>query len=85
MGLITLAALIWFFYIGADYHANRPRQPDPVAGRVYPLNDRGTALYLTRDERDRFDETGYSVFGMFVAMCVLKVIRVNTFGRGTKP
>jgi hypothetical protein len=85
VALIAIAVLIWFFYIGFDYVANLSRHPDPAAGRVYPLNEHYVTVYQTRDQRDRFDEIKYSVFGMLATTFILKAIRVNTFGRGTKP
>jgi hypothetical protein len=83
--LIAFVAGIWFFYVFYDYQATLPRHPDQVAGRVYPLNEHFITVYQTRDQHDRLDGIGYTAVGMFVAMFVLKAIRVNTFGRGTKP
>jgi hypothetical protein len=84
MFLIAFAAGIGFFYILADYHATLPQHPDPIAGRIYPLNDHYMTLYQTRDQRDRIDGVLYIVFGVLGAAVVLQAIRVNTFGRGSK-
>jgi hypothetical protein len=83
--LIAFVGIMWASYLSSTYQATLPRYPDPVAGRIYPRNIHGVVVYQTRDQRDRIDRIEYSWIVMLVAMFALIAIRVNTFGRGTKP
>lgn len=44
IGMTTFLSFMWLFF---DYQANRPRQPQPQVGRVYPLSNHGAIVYKT--------------------------------------
>jgi len=44
---IFIASFLSLLWVSADYGLNRSRQPQPEARRIYPLNDHGTASYIT--------------------------------------
>ena len=48
-------AFTLFGVIGAavQFDATRPVDPDPAAGRVFPLSNRGHIVYLTKQEQVR--------------------------------
>src|ERR1700690_889871 len=47
LGLIGLAGFVWTSSLWYAYQRTLPRHPDPVAGRVYPLNVHGIVVYQT--------------------------------------
>ena len=40
----TFLSFMWLF---GDYQSNRPRQPQPQVGWVYPLSNHGAIVYIT--------------------------------------
>jgi hypothetical protein len=55
--------LIWYLY--DFYGRTRPRQPEPSLGRIIPLNNHGTVVFLTKGEDNLLIWIFYSqcVFG----------------------
>jgi len=54
--MLRVISSIWLAWISAVWIAmnyfgfHRPRTPIPAEGRLYPFNDHGTVVYLTRAE-----------------------------------
>jgi hypothetical protein len=85
VGLLGLAGIVWTSSLWYAYQRTLPRHPDPVAGRVYPLNVHGIVVYQTRDERNWLDEIQYSSIGLFAASALMAAIHQKKFGRPPTP
>ena len=72
--------LRWSLSIWYQYQRILPRHPDPVAGRIYPLNVHGIVVYQTLGERDWLDEIQYSSIAVFVASALMAAIHEKKFG-----
>jgi hypothetical protein len=64
MAIVGFACWIWSTNVEFVYQKTLPRHPDPVAGRVYPLNVHGIVVYLTREEQDRLYGREWSPFAI---------------------
>jgi hypothetical protein len=84
-GMIGLAGILWTSSLWYEYQKTLPRHPDPVAGRVYPLNVHGIVVYQTRDERNWLDEIQYSSIVIFAASALMAAIHQKKFGRPAIP
>ena len=62
----SLAFSISFFY------RDLPNRPRPEVGRIYPLNNHGYYLYLTRKEHLEETVSGYVGLGLFLLICVIE-------------
>jgi hypothetical protein len=85
IGLIGLAGILWTSSIWYDYQRALPRHPDPLAGRVYPLNAHGIIVYQTREERNWLDEIQYSSIAVFVVGALMGLVYDKKFGRPPTP
>jgi len=85
VGLIGLAGIVWTASIWYQYQRLLPRHPDPVAGRVFPLNVHGIVVYETRDERNWLDEIQYSSMAIFAASALMAAIHQKKYGRPATP
>jgi hypothetical protein len=49
----ALMATLWIGFVVLEIHygASRPRLPDEASGRIFPLNNHGCVVYLTRSEQ----------------------------------
>ena len=81
VGLIGLAGIVWTASLWFEYQRTLPRHPDPVLGRVYPLNVHGIVVYQTRAERNRLDEIQYSSIALFAVSALMAAIHQRKFGR----
>jgi hypothetical protein len=51
----VLASVAYLIYLDMHYFIDTPRNPDPIAGRVFPLTvNHGYLVYVTQEERSRF-------------------------------
>jgi len=66
-GLCVAALAAWLFhlYIFFQYDDTRPRVPDKSIGRVYPQNNHGHVVYLTKEEDHRLTKLTITAFGLF--------------------
>jgi hypothetical protein len=85
VGLIGLAGIVWTASIWYRYQRTLPRHPDPVVGRVYPLNVHGIVVYQTGDERNWLDEIQYSSIAVFAASALMAAIHKKKFGGPPTP
>ena len=85
MGLVRLAGIVWTSSLWYGYQKTLPRDPDQVAGRVYPLNVHGIVVYRTRDERNWLDEIQYSSIAIFAASALMAAIHQKKFRRPPVP
>lgn len=53
--ILGFAGQFWSQAIWDRYWNQLPRSPDPVAGRIYPLNMHGVAAYQTLGERSHLE------------------------------
>lgn len=83
--LFALMGWLWAGGLYNRYHGMLPRQPDAVAGRIYPLNAHGIVVYQTREERDRLNEVLYSPIGLGVASGLMAAIYQKKFSRARNP
>jgi hypothetical protein len=42
-----IASFLCHMWLFGDYQSNRPPQPQPEIGRIYPLSNHGTIVYIT--------------------------------------
>ena len=59
----SLALLFWLNY---HYFSTCPRVPDSQSGNIYPLNNRGTFVYLTETEHSKMLAAETLFFGMWL-------------------
>ena len=85
IGFVGLAGILWTSSLWYQYQSTLPRRPDPVAGRVYPLNVHGIVVYQTRDERNRLDEVQYSSIGVFALGVLIGALHRKKFGQPPTP
>jgi hypothetical protein len=85
MGIVGLVGISWSSSLWYQYQRTLPRHPDPVAGRIYPLNVHGIVVYQTRDERNWLDEIDYSSIAVFAAGGLMGAIYQKKFGRPPIP
>jgi hypothetical protein len=64
MAIVGFAGWIWSTNVEFTYQKTLPRQPDAVAGRVYPLNVHGIVVYLTHDEESRLHGREWSSYAL---------------------
>lgn len=51
-GLMFLS-LAFLFWLNSHYFSTCPRVPDSQSGNIYPLDNRGTFVYLTETENSK--------------------------------
>jgi len=85
ISLIGFAGILWTYSVWYEYQRALPRRPDPVAGRVYPLNVHGIVVYQTRGERNWLDEIQYCSIAVFAVGGLMGLICEKKFGRPPTP
>jgi len=85
LAILGLVGISWSSSLWYQYQRTLPRHPDPVAGRIYPLNVHGIVVYQTRDERNWLDEVEYSSALVFAASIFMGAIHHKKFGRPPTP
>jgi hypothetical protein len=85
ISLMGLAGILWTFSLLYGYKRTLPRSPDPVAGRVYPLDFHGIVIYQTRHERNWLDEIQYSSVAALLVGGLMGLIHDRKFGRPLSP
>ena len=74
--VVRVAALGFAFTLfgvigeAVQFDATRPVDPDPAAGRVFPLSNRGHIVYLTKQEQVRLDTLLGVSIGFGLVCCV---------------
>ena len=85
ISMIGLAGILWTSSIWYDYQKTLPRRPDPVAGRLYPLNVHGIVVSQTLNERNWLDEIQYSSIAVFAVGGLMGLIYEKRFARLPNP
>lgn len=83
LGVVGLAGILWTASIWYQYQRTLPRQPDALAGRVYPLNVHGIVVYQTARERNWRDTIQYCSIALFAASALAAGIYRRKFQRFT--
>jgi hypothetical protein len=60
---LSLALLFWLDF---HYYSTCPRGPDLQSGRIYPLDNRGTVVYLTKTENLNMHAAEGLFFGLWL-------------------
>jgi hypothetical protein len=81
LGVVGLAGIVWTAAIWFQYQTTLPRQPDVLAGRLYPLNVHGIVVYQTRRERDWRNAIQYSSIAVFGASGLASALYQRKFRR----
>ena len=74
MGL-GIAAFLVKLVLFSQFMSTLPRVPHVDEGRIYPLNQHGTYVYLTRGEHVLMEGLYYGSFFLSLGGCVLLVWR----------
>ena len=70
-GILGLVLVIAFGFALSFYYRDLPRTPQPEVGRIYPLNNHGTILYLNEHEK-REQEASFAIcLVMFFVLVVI--------------
>jgi hypothetical protein len=71
--LIALGLGCSAFYLGLIVHYSNvlPRTPQPQLGRIYPINNHGTVVYLTEHEQSELTLLFFAAFGFGISGGVL--------------
>jgi hypothetical protein len=71
--LIALGLGCSFFYAGLIVHYSNvlPRTPQPQLGRIYPINNHGTVVYLTEHEQSELTWLSFAALGFGISGGVL--------------
>jgi hypothetical protein len=82
-GLMFLS-LAFLFWLDSHYFSICPRVPDSRSGHIYPLDNRGTFVYLTEAENSKmlaaeslFFVTWLGAVGFYVVTRGLKKLKVR--------
>lgn len=65
-GLMFLS-LAYLFWLNSHYFSTCPRIPDAQSGNIYPLDNRGTFVYLTDTENSKVRVATSVFFGTWLA------------------
>ncbi len=84
IGIICIVGLFAsFFFAISFYYRGFPGRPQPELGRIYPINNHGFPLYLTK--REDFEQTLASVLAvLFVAAAAILDHFFDAFGNRTR-
>jgi len=81
--LLTVASGVaglyfWFFsiYLWTEYATHDSSVPIPEAGRVYPLENHGSTVYITQAEHDTIYRNTYLGIGLLLLASALFLTRV---------
>jgi len=67
------------------YAATRSKISDKTTGRIIPLNNHGTIVFLTLDERHRLDTLGYRAALLLLSSALIYVFRKPFAQENTGP
>jgi len=77
-----LATWLYHFHVYYQYDATSPHKQDIASGRIYPQNNHGRVVYLTKDENARPMELsaislglvigGFLFYGFFVDRSIFR-------------
>jgi len=67
------------------YQATLPRQPDPIAGNVYPLNVHGIVVYQTRHQRNMLDEIEDSSVAVIAVSVLMAAVHQKKWRKPPSP
>ena len=72
--VVALMAISWIGFIALQiyYGDTRPRLPDEMCGRIYPLNNHGAVVYLTKSEQVALWCLEGGAFTLFVVAASLR-------------
>ena len=78
--ICLLGAFASFFFGISFYYRDLPNKPQPELGRIYPINNHGFPLYLTKQEQ--LEQTWSFVLAGLLAVSVALIDRfIDPFGR----
>ena len=66
----VVGALVCFFFGVSFYYRDLPSHPQPELGRLYPLNNHGFVMYMTKQEKTQ-QQTAFIAFGVLAAVAVV--------------
>lgn len=69
--LFGVAFFLSFALSLSFYYRGLPHNPQPEIGRIYPLNNHGYLLYMTRQEDIEQRVCAYAGLGLFVLMLIV--------------
>ena len=72
-GLMFLS-LAFLFWLNSHYFSTSPRVPDSQSGHIYPLDNRGTFVYLTKTENFKMLAAESLFFGTWLGALALHVV-----------
>src|SRR2546426_640405 len=73
--VIGMISLLYSAYLYYDYRARMPTEPQPNAGRTYPVDLKGDTFYTTKMEQRRFYATEYIFFASAITIGAASWIR----------
>jgi len=73
LGIAAIGILIFQVYLSVESVNTRPTQPNERLGRIYPHNEHGTIVYLTKQEDERL--TWLDVLGVGLAVSSGYILR----------
>lgn len=58
--------LAFVFSLNSHYFSSCPKAPNPETGQIYPLDNRGTFVYLTEEENNKMHLAEDSFWGVWL-------------------
>jgi len=81
---LMFVSLAFLFWLNSHYFSTCPRVPDSQSGNIYPLDNRGTFVYLTETENSKMlaantllGGTWLGAGGFYIVNWVLKKLKVR--------
>ena len=71
---LMFVSLAFLFWLNSHYFSTCPRVPDSQSGHIYPLDNRGTFVYLTKTENFKMLAAESLFFGTWLGALALHVV-----------
>src|SRR5258705_13597098 len=72
---IAMISLLYSAYLYYDYRARMPTEPQPNAGRTYPVDLKGDTFYTTKTEQRRYYATLYIFWASVITIVATGWVR----------